>query len=129
MPRTVLLKHRLPDASWHYDWLLARDGDDQGDGAGSLISFRVFLDIRRPSLAAFVAVRTPDHRPVYLTYEGEVSGERGVVERIAEGVCRIDEETPTVLAGAVGWDGRLRRFEAIKSSSVWRVRLGATDIA
>jgi hypothetical protein len=129
MPRTVLLKHRLPDGSWHYDWLLARDGDHRGDGAGPLISFRVFVDIRRRSLAAFVGVRTPDHRPAYLSYEGEVSGDRGVVERVAEGVCRVDDESPTFLAGAVGWDGPMRRFEAIKSRSVWRVRLGATDIA
>lgn len=129
MPRTVLLKHTLPDGPWHYDWLLARDGDDDGAGAGPLISFRVDTDIRRRSLAAFDAVRRPDHRPDYLTYEGEISEGRGKVERIDAGVCRIDEESPSHLAGAVRWQGPMRRFEALKSGRIWQVRLGATDIA
>lgn len=129
MPRTVLLKHTQPDGAWHYDWLLARAGDESGRGAGALITFRVFVDIRSRSLADFVAIRLPDHRAKYLHYEGELSGDRGRVERVDEGVCRIDEEAPALLAGAVGWGEtpKLRRFEAIKTRQIWRVRLLATD--
>ncbi|MFG0274286.1 MAG: hypothetical protein ACF8QF_04435 [Phycisphaerales bacterium] len=129
MPRMVLLKHSLPDGPWHYDWLLARDGDNTGAGAGPLISFRVDVDLRQRSLAAFTAQRRADHRSEYLTYEGEISGGRGRVERIDAGVCRIDEESRSQIAGAIRWDGPMRRFEAIKSGRVWQVRLGATDIA
>lgn len=128
MPRTVLLKHTMPDGPWHYDWLLARDGDDEGAGAGPVISFRVDLDIRRRSLAAFNAIRLPDHRPQYLTYEGEISEGRGAVERIAAGRCFVDQEWPNLIAGAVGWEGALRRFEAIRIGDAWSVLLGATDI-
>ena len=82
----VLLRHELPCGSWHFDWLLSRpDAPEAG-----LVSFRVFCD---PLMATgrFEAIPTPDHRRVYLTYEGEVSGGRGRVTRVNEGlVTRID---------------------------------------
>lgn len=126
MPRTVLLKHTLPDGPWHYDWLLARDGDDEGAGAGTLIAFRVQEDIRRRSLAAFEAVRIADHRALYLTYEGEITDGRGSVERIAAGRCRIDREDAGVLEGVIDWGERRRRFVALETGDAWRVLLGAT---
>jgi hypothetical protein len=81
----VLLRHELPDGSWHYDWLLSRpDAPEQG-----LLSFRVFCD-PISAVERFEAIPTPDHRRVYLTYEGEVSGGRGTVRRVGEGsVARI----------------------------------------
>jgi hypothetical protein len=33
-----------------------------------------------------------DHRREYLEYEGEISGERGFVKRVAEGICEVAEE-------------------------------------
>jgi hypothetical protein len=35
------------------------------------------------------AVRLPDHRRVYLEYEGEISGDRGHVTRVDEGTVEI----------------------------------------
>jgi hypothetical protein len=41
-------------------------------------------------------VRLPDHRSIYLDYEGPVSGNRGTVRRVAGGECRVS-------VGAEGW--------------------------
>ncbi len=38
-----------------------------------------------------VARALPDHRPVYLTYEGPISGDRGSVRRVAEGAYQTIE--------------------------------------
>ncbi|MCL2646262.1 MAG: hypothetical protein FWD61_04545 [Phycisphaerales bacterium] len=37
--------------------------------------------------------RIADHRKVYLEYEGEISGGRGTVKRVAEGVARVVKMT------------------------------------
>ena len=37
-----------------------------------------------------VITRLPDHRREYLTYQGEVSKDRGCVERVAEGWCEVE---------------------------------------
>ncbi len=39
----------------------------------------------------------PDHRRAYLTYEGEVSGGRGTVNRWDEGTCEVEEWGPEVV--------------------------------
>jgi len=36
----------------------------------------------------------PDHRPSYLTYEGELSGNRGWVRRVASGTHRVLSDHP-----------------------------------
>lgn len=124
----VLLKHTLPRGGWHYDWLLATSGDETGDGAHMLVAFRVYVDISVPSAAAFVAMRLDDHRGEYLHYEGEIPGNRGQVERIAVGTCRLDTQTDTVITGGIGWEGQpVRWFEAMPCDQHWRVRVLATD--
>ena len=42
--------------------------------------------------------RLPDHRPWYLTYEGEISGARGWVRRVASGTHRLLEHTELIMA-------------------------------
>ncbi|MFM9996414.1 MAG: hypothetical protein ACKVU4_11520 [Phycisphaerales bacterium] len=99
MPRTVLLRHDLPDGSAHYDWMIQRPG---GPGA-TLVAFRVTERIDA-GVAAFVAERIGDHRAAYLDYEGEVSGGRGRVTRVAEGEVEIvaDEPARFAAAGSIG---------------------------
>jgi hypothetical protein len=51
--------------------------------------------------------RLPDHRRLYLDYEGEVGGHRGRVERAAGGTCQVEVGpegvwTVTLLGGGVG---------------------------
>jgi hypothetical protein len=36
--------------------------------------------------------RIPDHRRIYLEYEGEISRNRGTVKRIANGFCEVDPD-------------------------------------
>jgi hypothetical protein len=38
-------------------------------------------------------IQLPEHRREYLTYEGEVSGGRGTVRRVAAGSCRVSPQT------------------------------------
>jgi hypothetical protein len=90
MGRWVLLHHELPspspDGSWHYDWLL----EDASHPEGGLITFRTRVRPDVDGIQVFDAQRLADHRRVYLTYEGEVSGGRGRVRRVAEGTCQIE---------------------------------------
>jgi len=58
-----------------------------GVAEGSLLTFRVAVRLDDPVIAAngFEAELLPDHRRHYLAYEGEVSGGRGRVQRVAGG--------------------------------------------
>jgi len=114
---TVQLRHDRPGDA-HLDWMLARD-----DGDGPLVTFRVAVRVDgiRPG-SRVAARRLPDHRPVYLSYEGPVAeapggagegageggGDRGG-ERAAAGRARgIDRGTVRRLAtGSIeAWDER-----------------------
>lgn len=78
--RSVLLRHDLPDGTWHYDWLIDPVGEGQPQER-NLIAFRVRL--RPDRTDSFDAERLADHRREYLSYEGPLSGERGNVRREA----------------------------------------------
>jgi hypothetical protein len=44
-----------------------------------------------------LAVRQADHRPIYMTYEGEISNNRGQVERVSAGSAKVIGETAQTL--------------------------------
>jgi hypothetical protein len=69
MPRFVILEHNHPGLHWD---LLLQDGDH-------LRGWR----LAEPPIAGrmIAAEATPDHRLLYLDYEGPVSGGRGEVRR------------------------------------------------
>jgi len=72
--RFALLEHTPPSGPPHWDFLVERAG------AALVPTWRLAAD----PLAAGGAVpaeRIADHRPLYLDYEGPVSGGRGVVRR------------------------------------------------
>lgn len=105
----VLLRHDLPDGSWHYDWLLepaSAAAAPGGPDARVLLAFRVAkrLDVDPPR--EFPAERLPDHRRLYLDYEGEIAGGRGRVTRVAAGTCRtigvVSAGTPQALPAVAG---------------------------
>src|ERR1019366_9850463 len=86
MPRFVVLEHDHPVLHW--DLMLEADG--------GLLTWRLGQP-PLPSSAAIKATRLPDHRMMYLDYEGPISGDRGTVKRWDAG--NFDEEmdsTPTV---------------------------------
>lgn len=69
MPRYVILEHDHPVLHW--DFMLE---------AGDVL--RTWRLAERPELGRTIAAETlPDHRRVYLDYEGPVSGNRGYVTR------------------------------------------------
>lgn len=98
--RSVLLRHDLPDGTWHFDWLIdpvGRGGDDDR----TLLAFRIGVRPEK-ALDRFDAIRLPDHRRLYLEFEGTLPGNRGQVRRIEEyecdlAVCRDDRVRVSIL--------------------------------
>jgi hypothetical protein len=72
MSRFVILEHDHP--ALHFDLMLEVDE--------VLWSWRLEAP---PSAGPSAALRTPDHRRLYLDYEGPVSGNRGMVRRWDQG--------------------------------------------
>ena len=99
---TVLLRHDLPDGTWHVDWLI---GGDPG-GVEPLIAFRLASrpDELQPG-QSIIAERLPDHRPLYLTYEGPVSGGRGIIKRLVSGQVAGLSQRGQRWAMTVEWSG------------------------
>lgn len=83
----VILKHTT-ETGVHFDLLLDLTG------SGPLQTWQSETDPRLPG-AEFH--RLPDHRRIYWTYEGEISGGRGQVERFAQGRCQVLNATGTAL--------------------------------
>lgn len=73
MPRFVILDHDWPEP--HADLLL--------ENGATLLAWRLPLPV--PLKGTMPATRLPDHRLVYLDYEGPVSRDRGRVRRIDAG--------------------------------------------
>lgn len=83
--RTVFLQHILPDGSFHFDWMIARDAA----GESPLMTFRLDRPLNNLSVGECLGItQLPDHRPMYLDYEGPVSRNRGTVARVACGLVR-----------------------------------------
>jgi hypothetical protein len=85
MPRFVVLYHE-PSTGMnrpaHWDFML-----ESGD------RLRTWALAGPPQLEHDIeAERLPDHRLIYLTYEGPVSGDRGVVSRWDEGMYETNWE-------------------------------------
>jgi len=103
--RTVILKHSLPDGSWHYDWLIQINQDD----AMPLLTFRT--GHRRPDeLGNFQAERISDHRAFYLDYEGPISEGRGEVIRVAAGEVVSAAISRSAFAVVLAFDDRKLEF-------------------
>ncbi len=115
--RMVLLEHTLADGSRHFDWLMQRPREDDAPSkrldleARELLSFRVAERIDRAPARRFVSQRMEDHRNLYLTYSGEVSGGRGSVRPVARGVVMDIEE----MEGAIA----IRGFFVKGSAYLW----------
>jgi hypothetical protein len=99
----VLLEHDAVDGVRHWDLLVERPGAER------LAAWR--LD-RCPldADADIPATRIQGHRRLYLDYEGEISGGRGVVRRLDRGTASSDGTGDRVILALTG--DRLRgRFE------------------
>jgi hypothetical protein len=101
MPRFVVLRHDVPSGSGrelHWDFML-----EAGD---LLLTWKLAAEPASDGTSCF-AERLPDHRPIYLVYEGEVSGGRGTVSRFDGGDYHpIQQDGETVIVRLSG--ARLR---------------------
>lgn len=117
MPRYVILEHDHPFVHW--DLMLE---------AGEVL--RTWRLLEPPALGRTVpAEPLPDHRRLYLDYEGAISGGRGTVKRWDAGEytgeLSADGSAAVELAG-----GRLcGRAVLWRSDGGWRLSLGALESA
>jgi DNA polymerase ligase (LigD)-like protein len=82
MPRYVILEHDHP--ALHWDFMLE---------AGQVL--RTWRLSAPPRVGAPIpAVASFDHRPIYLSYEGPVSGDRGRVVRWDAGTFQWESDAP-----------------------------------
>jgi hypothetical protein len=79
--RYVVLHHWGIDAP-HFDFLFETTAD------APLMTFRLS---EWPLTKDQPVTRLRDHRRVYLTFQGEIPGDRGRVDRVAEGVLQVIE--------------------------------------
>jgi hypothetical protein len=75
------LLHHTGYGEEHYDLLVQIPSQER------VLAWR--LSALPQSTPGGVAVRIADHRAIYLSYEGPVSGDRGQVRRVTEGAARI----------------------------------------
>lgn len=117
--RTVLLRHTLPDRTWHVDWLVERSPGEERPA-----TWRLPAPLDAPGLSELEARRLLDHRRHYLTFEGDIGGGRGEVVRIAEGVVSgdIGDDACTLIVNFGAGDLRLQGRRA--TGDLWRFRIG-----
>lgn len=68
------------------------------------------------------ATRIRDHRPAFLTYQGQLSGDRGNVMRIDEGTCTF-ESSARQLVVRLSPSNQQLRFEQDAGADSWHVRV------
>jgi len=94
-----------------------------------LIAFRIAAPLDPPITAPTPIVRTPDHRAMYLDYEGPISGNRGTVRRVDAGSWDPTAITPNLIDGVRdGMGGRWRlTAERAGGPDGWRLTLIPAD--
>ncbi len=123
--RTVVLCHTLPDASWHLDWMLERDTDDDH----RLVTFS--LHARPDEILTYQATarRLPDHRARYLDYQGSLNNARGSVTRLARGDMLALSIRGSSLTATVRWGERVSLVRAdLTRDDLWALRWEPTPI-
>lgn len=113
--RTVVLRHELPDGSFHYDWMF-----EPAPASSSLLTFRLSL---RPDSEhrELHAERLQDHRAEYLSYEGPISGNRGHVTRELTGACTITTSSPDTIEIEVQWPTSRLSYALRRAGDHWLI--------
>ncbi len=129
--RYVLLRHECPDGGKPNHWDLMLESD------GALLTWELrqlpdswlrALDLepngnRLGSVVGVPAIRLADHRLEYLNYEGEISDNRGTVQRIDRGDlnwmdCTASQYAVDLKAGKLCGQAILKR-----ESNSWRLEV------
>jgi hypothetical protein len=115
MPRFAILRHDSLRGV-HWDLLLE---------AGGML--RTWALEQEPAAGAAIACRAlPDHRLLYLDYEGPVSGERGTVARWDRGTYEAESESADELIVQLAGErlcGRASLTREPGESGAWRFLL------
>jgi hypothetical protein len=118
MPRFVILEHDHPRGR-HYDFMLE---------AGNAL--KTWSLAEPPAIGVEQrAERLPDHRLVYLDYEGPVSGDRGTVARWDAGFYELIEQADeSLIVELLGDRFRGRAMLALETGqpSCWKCRFTAS---
>ena len=121
MPRFVLLEHRWDGLHWDF---MLEDGDVLRTWA---------IDAPIVAGADLPARALPDHRRLYLDYQGEVSGNRGSVRRVDEGTYSVqswDEDRVRIRVEGSQLVGEVEIRQAgagPDGGKIWSFRLGKLD--
>jgi hypothetical protein len=65
------------------------------------------------------AIRIRDHRPAFLTYQGQLTGDRGNVLRVDEGTCTVESGARRIV---VRLFSKTLQFEQDTGGDTWHVR-------
>ena len=103
--RYVVLRHEGVDSP-HFDVMFETSPD------GPLSTWRA---TEWPLRLGTPLVHLPDHRRSYLTYEGELSNNRGRVRRIAVGTHQVSDDHPVLLVTKLEDGTVLRLFRGSPS--------------
>ncbi|TWT56288.1 hypothetical protein [Allorhodopirellula solitaria] len=97
----------------HLDWFFAVDPETDAP----LVTWST--PIAWPAVGGQPAQRLPDHRTRYLDYDGEISGDRGRVQRLVVGTYRLLENDAETMAIAV------ESIAEVPSASAYFAKLAA----
>lgn len=119
----VLLRHDLPDGTWHLDWMLETRPDEDDPQSRSLATFRLSDDPRGVAIGAGVpGERIGAHRRAYLTFEGEIDGGRGRVRRLASGRASVVRDAEGEIEFEAAFDGGgSARWHGRRRGDAWRL--------
>ncbi len=123
----VLLRHET-DGKSHFDFMIEDlDGEKDPDNKCGLMTWRVALsDEQWADSASFPMTRLPNHRRIYLTYEGRISGGRGTVIRVDQGNAKFEDigsDEMTIALRMRDFAGRLRICRATPNEApenIWQ---------
>lgn len=126
MPQFVLLEHTWDGTHW--DLMLE---------AGQVLKTWALETAPRPGTTVR-ARQLPDHRRVYLDYEGPISGDRGAVRRVDRGDYQVviweNTEVVVLFSGAqlngpmrLWKDGSIEAGVCRETGEGWRALLGNRD--
>lgn len=117
MFRFVILHHvRTDPGDSHYDWLFEVDGD------GSLQTWAVDQAISAEQACDVPCRSLAPHRREYLSYQGPIGGDRGVVAQWEVGTFSLLDQGPDCFRATL-CGSRLRgRVEFVVCDQQWRLR-------
>lgn len=112
MRQSVVLLHKQPSCTDHFDWLIDQP---KLDADHRLLTFR---SSSRPDQSdSFIAQQAPDHRAIYLNYEGPISNNRGEVTRINKGEVLRWDQGNTRISALIQWPNQRIKYTALRENN------------